>query len=423
MLRKRTLERKLLGWLLGLALAPALALLAASLFIGARSLDLLGTLGPWAEIAESGRALTDAIGAGASDSVVAGAAAHHREQLSESLLQASRWNYIGERLAAAAPIAIALIAAALAVLALLLSRRLARELARPIGDLVAWTAALGVGRQPPPAAPGEQAEPIEIGVLRAAMRTAAAEIAESRARALDIERTRAWGEMARRIAHEMKNPLTPLRLAAYRLAGTRAGNGGVAEAVAVIREETDRLDELARSFAMIGQPVVGPPTDVDLAELFAALLRTDVPASITTTLDADPGTTIVRGHYDALARAFRNIVKNAVESIEQSGKAGGIAVRLAAHAQWVDITVADDGVGIPAGMAEVIFEPDRTLKAGGTGLGLAIVRQVVASHGGTVQARPRENGGAEFIITLARDSGPGPSATHAAAGGEKRDCP
>jgi len=418
---RRTLERKLFGWLLVLALAPALALLAASLLISARSLDLLGTLGPWAEIAESGRALTDAIGNGASDSVVARAAVRHRAQLSESLVQANRWNYIGERLASAAPVAIALIAALLAVLAALLSRRLARELARPIGDLVSWAAALGEGRQPPPSAPGEEKEPIEIGVLRAAMRTAGAEIAESRARALDVERTRAWGEMARRIAHEMKNPLTPLRLAAYRLAGSTDGsNGGVAEAIDVIREETDRLDELARSFAMMGQPVTGPPTDVDLTELFATLLRTDVPAPITTTLDA-PGTTIVRGHYDALVRAFRNILKNAVEAIQQNGGAGGIAVRIVPHPQRVDVTVADDGAGIPAGMAEAIFEPDRTLKAGGTGLGLAIVRQVVASHGGTVLARSREKGGAEFAIALPRDAGAGASPTHAAPGGEKRD--
>ncbi len=400
MLHKRTLERKLFGWLLVSALAPTLALLLATWLAGAETLNRLGTLGPWSEIAASGRTLTDAIEAGAPDDVLREAASHHRTQLSESLLQASRWGYLGERVAAAAPLVIGGVGLIVALLALLMARRLARELARPIGELVTWTAALGDGRDPPPPGPAEAAEPVELGVLRSALRGAAAEIARARARAVEQERVAAWGEMARRIAHEMKNPLTPLRLAAYRLTAATGANGAIEEAVSVIREETERLDELARSFALIGRPVSGAPTLVDLVELMDTLLRTDVPDPIATSLLAEDGTAVVSGQYDALVRAFRNLVKNAVEAVQQGGRPGAIGVRIVPGPDHVEVSIADDGPGIPEGMAEVIFEPDRTLKAGGTGLGLTIVQQVVSAHGGTVRAGPRAGGGAEFVVRL-----------------------
>ncbi|MCI0432480.1 MAG: HAMP domain-containing histidine kinase [Gemmatimonadetes bacterium] len=209
--------------------------------------------------------------------------------------------------------------------------------------------------------------------------------------------------MARRIAHEMKNPLTPLRLAAYRLEGSAgAANGAISEVVSVIREETDRLDELARSFALIGRPVTGPATQVDLDELMRGLLRTDVPHTIDTSIVA-AGTPLIRGHYDALVRAFRNIVKNAVEAIGTGGRSGQLEVRIATRDNGVTVSIADDGTGIPDGMENVLFEPDRTTRAGGTGLGLAIVQQVIASHGGSVAARNRPGGGAEFVVWLPFD--------------------
>src|SRR5690606_11201349 len=121
---------------------------------------------------------------------------------------------------------------------------------------------------------------------------ASQQIAEGRARALEAERMRAWGEMARRVAHEMKNPLTPLRLAAHRL--RQADGGAPDDVVAVIEEETARLEELAKSFAVLGRPSAGPPSEVDLEELLRTLLETDVPDGIERRLDVRTGTTMIR---------------------------------------------------------------------------------------------------------------------------------
>jgi signal transduction histidine kinase len=125
-----------------------------------------------------------------------------------------------------------------------------------------------------------------------------------------------------------------------------------------------------------------------------------VPDTIERRLDVGPGTSMIRAHYDALFRAFRNLVRNAVEAVQAAG-GGGIAVTVSAMAGGgVEVVVADTGKGFPEGAAERLFEPDFTLKAGGTGLGLAVVRQAVAAHGGEVRARRRAGGGAEFVVRL-----------------------
>ncbi len=404
MRRGKRLERKLFGWLAALALVPTLAVLLIALAIGSRSLRGLGTLGPWAGVAESGRALIDA--AEAADSLggpLATAAERHHNDLSESLRQAGRWNFIGQRIDAAAPIAVAALALVLAAIALLVSRRLARELARPIGELVEWAGRLGRGEPLPDAGTGPRREVVEVAVLRDALRSAESEIREGRRRAVEAERTKVWGEMARRVAHEMKNPLTPLRLAAHRLDQSAESDPSLRDVVDVIREETTRLDELARSFAALGRPATGPMSEVDIAELMGKLLESDVPDGIHRSLAAEPGLTTVLADYEALARAFRNLVRNAVEATGQREGSGVIEVRASADgANGVRVVVADDGAGIPEGLEDVIFEPDRSLKRGGTGLGLAVVRQVVAAHGGAVSARNRDGGGAEFEVRLPR---------------------
>src|SRR5690606_6918899 len=224
-------------------------------------------------------------------------------------------------------------------------------------------------------------------------------------RALETERVRAWGEMARRVAHEMKNPLTPLRLAAHRLHRAGADDPALADPIDVIEQETARLEELARSFAVLGRPPEGPPSDIDLGELLRSLAASDVPPGIEARLAVAPDLPPVRGHYDPLLRALRNLLRNAVEAVQaKHGTSGGMILLAARRAgEQAEIVVADDGRGIPPDAIEHIFEADYTLKAGGTGLGLAVVRQAVAAHGGHVRARPRAGGGAEFVVRLPLD--------------------
>jgi signal transduction histidine kinase len=394
-----TLEGRLFLWLLVVALVPTLLVVAVGLGAGARSLEWLGTLGPWARVAESGRTLLDAAESPArTDPALRSALERHRAELSASLVQAQRWSFIGERLAATAPAAIVAVVLILSGLALLVSRRLARELARPIHDLVGWSGRMAEGRPLPESNGRERREVVEVRALRAALRTAAARITESRRRELEAERLRAWGEMARRVAHEMKNPLTPLRLAAHRLAAAPAGD--LSDVREVIEEETARLEELAKQFAALGRPAAGPASEVDVSELLGGLLASDVPPSIRSSLRVEPGTSPIRAYYDALLRAFRNLVRNAVEATAARGEDARIELAVGPSGGGVEVVVADNGAGIPDALLERIFEPDFTRKPGGTGLGLAVVRQTVLAHGGRVSARPRPGGGAEFIVQL-----------------------
>ncbi len=412
MLRRHSLERRLFGWLLALALVPPLVVLGVALTIGAGSLGWMGTLGPWDRVGESGRALFEAAAPAAGrDSVLAAALEQHRQELGESLVQARRWSFLGARVATLLPVAVAVSIVVLALLALWVSRRMARQLARPVRDLVQMTELLAAGQPLPEGQPPRRRDVREMRVLRDALRRAAARIEEAQLRALETERVRAWGEMARRVAHEMKNPLTPLRLAAHRLRRAAATDPALADPIEVIEQETARLEELARSFAVLGRPPEGPPSEIDLGELLRSLAASDVPPGIEAQLALAPDLPAVRGHYDPLLRALRNLLRNAVEAVQAKHGASGGMVRLAARrvGAQAEIVVGDNGRGIPADAIEHIFEADYTLKAGGTGLGLAVVRQAVAAHGGNVRARARAGGGAEFVVRLPLDT-PDPAA-------------
>lgn len=403
MLRRHSLERRLFGWLLALALVPPLIVLIIALTIGAGSLGWMGTLGPWDRVGESGRTLFQAAApAAAQDSALSAALEQHRRELGESLVQARRWSFLGERIATTLPIAVAVSVVMLALLALWISRRLARQLARPVRDLVHMTELLAAGEPLPAGNPPHRRDVREMRVLRDALRTAAARIEEARVRALETERVRAWGEMARRVAHEMKNPLTPLRLATHRLRRAAAETPQLGEPIEVIEQETARLEELARSFAVLGRPPEGSPSDIDIGELLQALGESDIPPGVTVRIEVQPELPSVHGHYDPLLRALRNLVRNAVEAVQARHGATGGTIELSARRSGasIEIGVSDDGKGVPAEALEHIFEADYTLKAGGTGLGLAVVRQAVAAHGGHVRAQARRGGGATFVVRL-----------------------
>lgn len=406
-LRQNTLERRLFGWLLSLLLFPAMLLLAVLFFAGSRSVQLIGTLGPWTEVAQSGRTLFDAAAPAArTDTGLARALDVHQRNLSASLVEARRWTFLGDRALVALPWAVLVLALILAALSWWISRKIARELASPIEELVGWAALLGQGR-PLPAAEGDALHEVsEVKALRTALRDAAEEIARAQARALEFERVRAWGEMARRIAHEMKNPLTPLRLAVHRLARSVPDAEQVREPMEVIEQETMRLDDMARQFAVLGRPSAGPRSEIDMTEMVTELMRSDVPPDIMTTIDTAGDVRLIRAHHDALQRTIRNLIRNAVDAIrtqsaQQGGQrdtwAGHINARITSSADGVKIEIEDNGGGVPEEGLARIFEPDYTLKAGGTGLGLAVVRQAIAAHRGTVSAR---NGASGAILEV-----------------------
>lgn len=226
----------------------------------------------------------------------------------------------------------------------------------------------------------------------------ATELHAGREAATEAARLGAFRETARRVAHELKNPLTPIRFAVARL--RRSAAPELAESIEVLETETQRLEMLAKSFAQFGRLPDGPVADVDIGELLRYATRSTLPSTMTVSLDIAESLPFVAGHHDPLARAMSNILLNAADA---AGPTGSIAVTAdvsASPPHSVRIRVRDTGPGMTAETACRIWEPYVTTKPGGTGLGLAIVRQTVLAHGGTVSAASSPGEGTTIIVTL-----------------------
>lgn len=396
--RRGSFERRLLVVLVVFSLVPSLLLLAIGTALLWQALQLHASPVAWIQLRQSGRNLL-ALADSAGDPALARAAAEHRQSLDFALHQSRLWDYLDARLLQVIPVLALLLAAFLVWLAFRSARGIARELARPIEELVGWAGLVAREEPLPPPAAGEE-EAGDFAVLRDALRGMASELSVSRARALEEERGRAWVVMARGVAHELKNSLTPLRLAVRALERQTQGLPSTREPVEVVAAESLRLEELARSFAQFGHLPEGPTSDIDLREQLDYLLRTHLPPDIDFRLRAPVDLPHVHGHHDTLARAFANLLLNAAEAMSETG--GTVTVVLSSQGEGVEVRILDTGAGIAEANLERIWAPDFTTKSRGTGLGLALVRQTIRAHGGAIWARNRPEGGAEFRVVLPR---------------------
>ena len=267
----------------------------------ARALPLVSGSSAWERAAATGgRAIAAAQQAPLSPGDRAALRAHEIE-LQESLTQARRFGFIAQR---AVPIIAVVAVLALGVLVVVSSRvagHLSRQLSRPIDELVGWTDRLGRGQELPEGPPRKGAP--EFAVLRSRMRSVARELRDARAQEIEAERLRAFRESARQVAHELKNPLTPIRFAVARL--RREAPPSLTDAVEVLDAESQRLEEMARSFTQFGRLPEGPAADVDVAELVRYTTRASVPPDVEADVRIDGDVPMIRGHHDALARACR----------------------------------------------------------------------------------------------------------------------
>ncbi len=383
-----------------LSAIPTVALVGLATW-GLRSyVELAGAGGAWQGVGDTGRTLLNAVERAEPDSAARAAAAEHERELSRSVSLARRWDLIANRLARALPWVALVLGLSLGIAAALTARQLARQLSRPVSEVVDWAGRLSREEPLPGPSPAHQHGPPEFSVLRDAFRNMAARLAEGRRQALEAERLKGLTEMARRVAHEIKNPLTPLILATRqaRLHAVRGQANAIEETLDVIEHEAQRLDEMARSFAQLGRLPEGPTSQIDLSELLRQLLATDLPDSVTGTLHAPRGSPIVQGHLEALTRAFRNLLGNAVEALSDRPDSR-IEVTIAQDDAVVEIMIADNGPGVPPEHRDRIWFPDFTTKKRGTGLGLALVRQTVQAHGGTIELIAGESG-ASFVVRL-----------------------
>ena len=371
----------------------------------ARALPLVSGSSAWERAAATGgKAIAAAQQAPLSPGDRAALRAHELE-LEESLTQARRFSVIAQR---AVPVIAGMAVIALILLIVVSSRvagHLSRQLSRPIDELVGWTDRLGRGQELPEGPPRKGAP--EFAVLRSRMRSVARELRDARAREIEAERLRAFRESARQVAHELKNPLTPIRFAVSRL--RREAPPSLTDAVEVLDAESQRLEDMAKSFSQFGRLPEGPAADIDVGELVRHTTRMSVPPDVEADVRVEGDVPMVRGHHDALARAVSNVLLNAVDAC-RTGRAdrperpARIGVTVSRERKNGDdgivIAVRDSGCGIPPERLARIWEPYVTHKPGGTGLGLAIARQTVLAHNGRVHASSVVGGGTEIRFTL-----------------------
>ena len=223
---------------------------------------------------------------------------------------------------------------------------------------------------------------------------------------LNAQRLAAWREVAQRIAHEIKNPLTPIQLSAQRLRRRLIRRDDeearlVTEATETIIHEVEGLRRLVDEFSRFARmPGFAPrPTDVrPLIDGVASLYREAHPALSLTTRHADD-LPLLEVDPDHIKRAVLNLVDNAIEAVGGTGEVAIETVHLAGPGR-VRITVSDTGPGIPPEDRDKLFAPHFSTKIAGMGLGLPIVNEIVTEHGGSVRVEDNEPRGSRFVIEV-----------------------
>ena len=256
---------------------------------------------------------------------------------------------------------------------------------------------------------------ISSGTRRAEVAVAAMPGEEGRSRGFVIaledttevaraQRLQAWTEAARRVAHEIKNPLTPIRLSAERMVKKiRAGDPGAAEAVrqgaAVIIEEVDLLKALVDQFSKFSRMPESRPADTNLSALVektVALYR-DAKEGVAIALEDRLPRRPYRLDGQQVQRVLVNLLDNALEACAAGGT---IVLSLEERSGTLTIQVSDTGSGIGPEDREKIFLPDFSTKPGSSGLGLAIVSRIVADHRGTIRWEENRPRGSRFVIEI-----------------------
>jgi nitrogen fixation/metabolism regulation signal transduction histidine kinase len=217
-----------------------------------------------------------------------------------------------------------------------------------------------------------------------------------------------WQDVARRLAHEIKNPLTPIQLAVQHCVSSYKGDDPrfrklLRDTGEIVEEEIAGLRRLVDTFRTLGALPKVEKAPIALAEVIEEL-QLDPTIAAHVTLRAPELPVTVRADKLLLKRVLANLIENGIHAGQEAGTAGDIVIGWAADPRRdvVTITVDDHGAGVPEASRDKIFEPYVTSKATGTGLGLAIARKIAIEHGGDLVLAPERapTGGARFIVSL-----------------------
>lgn len=244
----------------------------------------------------------------------------------------------------------------------------------------------------------------EVGALVLEYNNMVDKLEESISQLAKSERESAWREMARQIAHEIKNPLTPMKLnVQFMQRSLMQGDTGqfrerFKNMSAMLIEQIDNMASIASAFSDFAKMPVASCEVFDLSELVGnciTLFRNNIK---TLECNIEAGVRVF-ADKEQMRRVFINILKNAEQSIPEE-RDGEVTVCVRESGDKVEIRIKDNGCGIPVELRERIFEPNFTTKSSGTGLGLAISSKIVESMGGTINFTSEIGVGTEFIVTL-----------------------
>ena len=285
---------------------------------------------------------------------------------------------------------------------------LARRIAEPINTLTDATHRVAEGDLDVTL---ETVSKDEIGALFASFTQMAADLKRQRS---DLERTKkleAWAEMARQVAHEVKNPLTPIQLAAEHL--IRVHNDPsvdfekvLDECTETILQQVKSLRQISMEFSTFASPEPLRPEPCDLEALVRETVAPYVqapPTGVHVSVEIADGLPLIRADARLLKRTLLNLVENALHAVNGAGSVK-INVREGPNgARSVEVAVADTGVGVEPELKERIFEPYFSTRAAGTGLGLAIAKKVVEDHGGSIMLESEPGRGTTVRMRLPVD--------------------
>lgn len=290
--------------------------------------------------------------------------------------------------------------------ALVLSLLLSRSLSRPLVELAREAGAVAHGEPKPVTARGAT----EIRVFAAAFNRALADLTALRKRLAATERIAARREIARRVAHEIKNPLAPIRAAVETLRRLRARQDPAFdeyfdEATRTVLEEVQRITHIVSEFTEFARLPAPSPAPIDVVESVRAVAKLHG-ASGTSVLFTSAPCPPLNADREQLVQLVTNLIQNgqyAAESRAEAGFTPQVAVDVRPTQPGGDkvrIVVSDNGPGLAPEMRARLFEAYATNKPGGTGLGLAIAQRIAVEHGGEISYAESAAGGASFSVEL-----------------------
>lgn len=286
-------------------------------------------------------------------------------------------------------------------ISLWISSLIAREITEPIQRLVNGTREVAQGNLDYQVKiPGGD----EVGILSESFNQMTIRLKQYADELKQAEKSAAWKEIAQKLAHEIKNPLTPIQLSAERLKRRYYMNREGYEQILddctnVIIDEVERLRRLLDEFSQFARmPVINLlPSNINDIIDESIRLYGELPENIKLNKNYTETLPQILIDPDQMIRAFFNIIKNAIEAMQNGGN---LLVTTKEMGEYIEIEISDTGIGIHKELMKNLFTPHFSTKRGGAGLGLAIVKKIIVDHGGDISVRSKEGEGTTFTIKI-----------------------